>query len=243
MELSMVNGAKPRGFNIYGGTDPAELPRYTRIDASRATGVPASTIGVWVHGMPYTSRKGVRKQFEPVVALPDPADSRLSFNNLLEVNVLRALRGIHEVQLRSVRTAIENAKRDHGIERLLIHPRLRTSGGALFLDYYFKLVDLSNSKQLALRSILEHSLQRVEVDEKCRALNFFPFPRSMQRDERPILVSPYVSFGGAILQRRGISTNAIAARVDSGEDKAAILADYDLTEDEFEEAILYEAAA
>lgn len=242
MDFSMVSWAKGRGFNLYGGLDPADMPRYTRVDASRATGVPASTIGVWAHGMPYTNRKGVRGRHEPVVPLPDSDDSRLSFNNLLEVNVLRALREVHEVKLQSVRTAIENAWRDHKIDRLLIHPNLRTSGGALFLDYYFKLVELSNSKQLAMRAILEHSLQRIEVDEELRA-SFFPLPRYMARDERPILVSPYVSFGNAILERRGISTYAIRSRVDAGENKAAIVADYDLREEEFEEAIVYEAAA
>jgi len=238
----MVRGAKLRGFDLYGGADPTDLPRYTRVDAGRATGVPASTIGVWVHGMPYTNRRGIRARYEPIVALPDPDDPRLSFNNLLEVNVLRALREVHAVRLISVRTAIENAKRDHDINRLLIHPNLRTSGGALFLDYYFQLVDLSNSKQLAMRSILEHSLQRVEVDEDLRVQSFFPIPRYMAPDERPILVSPYVSFGDAILERRGISTHAIRSRVDAGESRETVVADYDLREEEFEEAIRYEAA-
>ena len=239
----MVNSAEERGFTLYGGLDPANLARYTRVDASRATGVPASTIGVWVHGMPYTSRKGVRGRYESVVTLPDAHDPRLSFNNLLEVNVLRALRAVHEVKLQSVRAAMENAKRDHGIDRLLLHPNLRTSGGALFLDYYFQLVDLSNSKQLAMRAMLEHSLARVEVNQELRVLNFFPFPRHMSGDTRPILVSPYVSFGTAIIERRGISTSAIASRVDSGENKAAILADYGLTDDELKEALCYEVAA
>lgn len=238
----MVNEAKKKVLSFYGGLDPADMPRYTRVDAERATGVPASTIGVWVHGMPYTNRKGIRGRYDPVVALPDATDPRLSFNNLLDVNVLRALREVHEVKLKSVREAMENAKRDHDIDRLLIHPNLRTSGGRLFLDYYLKLVDLSNSKQLAMRSILEHSLKRVEVDEDLRA-SFFPMPRHMAPDERPILVSPYVSFGNAILERRGISTYAIRSRFDAGETKPAILADYELTNGEFEEAILYEAAA
>lgn len=233
---------KKKTFSLYGGVDPAEMPRYTRVDAARATGVPASTIGVWVHGMPYTTRKGNPGRYEPVIGVPDEDDPRLSFNNLLEVSVLRALRAVHEVRLKAVREAIENAKREHRIDRLLIHPNLRTSGGALFLDYYFQLVALSNSKQLAMRAILEHSLKRVEVDDQLRVI-FFPEPRKMQRDERPILVSPYVSFGNAILERRGVSTFAIRSRFDSGETKENIIADYGLRDDEFDEAILYEAAA
>jgi uncharacterized protein (DUF433 family) len=242
MEFSMVDGAKRQGFNLYGGSNPADLPRYTRIDASRATDVPASTIGVWVHGMPFTTSKGIRDRYEPVIALPDPDDPRLSFNNLLEVNVLRALRKVHEVRLKCVREAMENAKIEKDIDRLLIHPNLRTSGGALFLDYYFDLVDLSKSKQMAMRSILEHSLQRVAVDDQLRE-TFFPLPRLMPSEARPIVVSPYVSFGNAILERRGISTYAIRERLDAGEPKAAIVADYDLRDEEFEEAIAYEAAA
>lgn len=242
MELTMVNGAKKKGFSLYGGVDPAEMPRYTRIDAARATQVPASTIGVWVSGMPYVSRKGKRGRYEPVITLPDRDDPRLSFNNLLEVSVLRALREVHEVQLKSVREAMLCAKRDHDIERLLIHPNLRASGGRLFLDYYFQLVELANSKQLAMRAILEHTLKRIEVDDQMRT-TFFPLPRIMPRDSRPILVSPYISFGSAILERRGVSTYAIRARVDSGENKENVIADYDLTSDEFEEAIQYEAAA
>lgn len=238
----MVNGAKNRGFSLYGGCDPADLPRYTRTDASRATGVPASTIGVWVHGMPYRTRKGDLKHFEAVVRLPSKADPRLSFNNLLEVNVLRVLREVHEVRLKEVREAIAIAERTHGIDRLLTHPNLRASGGRLFLDRYFELVELSNTKQLAMRSILEHTLKRVEADEDL-GLTFFPVPRHMDSQERPILVSPKVSFGSAIIQRRGVSTGAIASRFNSGEGEADIVADYGLTEDEFKEAILYEAAA
>lgn len=238
----MAKPAKSLDLSLYGGSDPADLPRYTRLDASRATGVPASTIGVWVHGMAHTTRKGLRARYAPVVSLPVRTDPRLSFNNLLEVNVLRALRGVHEVRLKSVREAIENAKREHGIDRLLIHPKLRTSGGALFLDFYFRLVDLSNSQQLAMRDILKNSLKRVELDDKARP-SFFPVPRYMDRGERPILVSPYISFGDAVLGRRGITTHVIRSRFDAGETKEDIIADYDLHEDEFQEAILYETAA
>lgn len=238
----MVKEAKKGTFHIYGGSDPADLPMYTRLDASRATGVPTSTIGVWVHGMPYTTRSGLRRRYDPVVTLPDATDPRLSFNNLLEVNVLRALREVHEVQLKSVRIAMENAREERGIERLLLHPNLRTSGGDLFLDYYFRLVDLSNSKQEAMRTILEHSLRRVEVDhEQLRA--FFPLPRLMGREEKPILVSPYISFGNAVIASRGVSTYVVRSRLDAGEKREDIIADYDISPDEFNEAILYEAAA
>lgn len=74
--------------------------------------------------------------------------------------------------------------------------------------------------------------------------DFWPVgKRPATADRRLILVSPYVSFGAAIVERRGISTYAIKSRFEVGEDRAAIIADYGLQEEEFDEAILYEAAA
>lgn len=87
--------------DIYAGKDPVELPRYTYRDAARATGVPATTIGAWFRGQNWYSR-GSAGYFKPVLERPDPEASRLSFNNLLEVHVLRALRKVHEVKLDKV---------------------------------------------------------------------------------------------------------------------------------------------
>jgi uncharacterized protein (DUF433 family) len=237
--------ANPDSRSLYGGADPAELPRYTYLDAFRATQVPPSTIAAWVRGMRYTKKGGRSGRVEPVIERPVRGDSRLSFNNLLEVHVLRALRKVHEVQLKAVRAAIRHAREEHGIPRLLIDPQLRTTGGALFLDYYFQLVPLSQSGQFAMRAILQQFLRRVRVDEHLRQAMFYPLPRNpkFSPTDEPVLVSPLVSFGDPVIGRIGVSTRAIASRLNAGEEKAAIIDDYRLSEDEFEEAILYEEAA
>jgi uncharacterized protein (DUF433 family) len=241
--LIMSDGTHKR-FSLYGGADPAELPRYSFVEAARATKVPASTIGAWLRGGSFKNARHKVVRFEPVIARPRSSDARLSFNNLLEVNVLRALRQVHEVKLQVVRKAIDCARSDHGIDRLLIHPQLAISGGKLFLDYYFKLVDLSQTQQLAMEDLLRYTLKRVQVDHN-RVSSFFPVPRgeSYAPDARPLLVSPVIAFGSAVVQRRGITTAAIRERFDVGEPRDTIVADYRLTPEEFDEAILYEAAA
>ena len=232
-----------RDVDIYGAADPADLPRYSYVDAARATNVPSSTVRAWIRGISYTRPDGEAGRYSPVITTPRESNTRLSFNSLLEVNVLRALRQVHEVRLQSVREAIERAYVDHGIDRLLIHPDLRTSGGQLFLNYYFEIVELSNTQQLAMSKVLEHSLTRVDAHKNLH-LQFFPMPRAASSQEaRPILVSPYVSFGNAVVGRRGITTTVIRARFDLGEKREAIVEDYGLQEEEFDEAILYEAAA
>lgn len=239
-----ANSITQKTKDIYGGSDPADLPRYSYVDAARATNVPSSTIGAWVRGISYALPDGGRGRYSPVITKPSTHNTQLSFNNLLEVNVLRALRQVHDVRLQSVREAIERAKQDHNIERLLIHPDLRTSGGKLFLNYYFEIVELSNTQQLAMSKVLEHSLTRVDVHKNLH-LQFFPIPRApaSPQESRPILVSPYVSFGNSVVGRRGVTTTVIRSRFDLGETRATIVEDYGLLEEEFDEAILYEAAA
>ena len=231
--------------DIYGGEDPADLPRYSYQDASRATQVPASTVAAWVRGMRYRRRDGKAGWFEPVMELPVEGDRRLSFNNLLEVNSLRALRETHKVQLGHVREALQMAKQQYGVARPLISPELYTTGGRLFLDRYLQLVELSPSRQLAMRTIMEQFLRRVRKDAGLDNFVFYPVPRypKFSPNAEPLLVSPVIAFGNAIVGRIGVSTHAISSRYDTGEPKVEIIADYRLTEDEFEEAILYESAA
>jgi uncharacterized protein (DUF433 family) len=195
--------------------------------------------------MQYRQRDGSPGRFVPVIELPVEGDRRLSFNNLLEVNSLRALREFHKVQLNHVREALLLAKQQYGVARPLISPELYTTGGRLFLDRYFELVELSPSRQLAMRTIMQQFLRRVRKDAGLDNFVFFPVPRypTYSAEAEPLLVSPVISFGNAIVGRVGVSTHAISARYDIGEPKADIIADYRLTEDEFEEAILYESAA
>lgn len=231
-------------LSLYGGADPRDLPRYSYKEASRASGVPSSTVASWVRGMPY-SGKGRRSGYiQPLISRPSAEDSRLSFHNVVEVHNLRCLRFDHNVRLETVRRAIELAQDEHGIKRLLIHPELRTSGGELFLDKYFDLVQLSGDQQYMMREMMRSSLGRLRVDANSILSGLSPISRAPEPTQAAIvLVSPFISFGDAIIERRGVSTLAIAARSKAGESAADIIRDYRLTDEEFGEALYYEAAA
>ena len=228
---------------LYGGEDPRDRPRYTYVEIARATGVPATTVGAWVRGQEYPRKHDVGR-FEPIIRRPSENDSRLSFYNLIEVFVLRVLRTVYNVKLVDVRTAVGLAEREFGIERLLIHQDLRTSAGELFLESYFDLVQLSPAIQLAMRSILAQYLERVDFDQMKLATDFFPIERRLPRpNNRIVRVSPFVSFGQPVIARVGVTTHVITERVNAGEPQAILIEDYGLEAPEFEEAILYEAAA
>lgn len=244
-----MSSARERDFTLESGTkrpslaelaDPRDLAAYTYVEASKALGIPPSTIGAWVRGQRYR-RKDDTGFFEPVIQRPDPEDTRLSFKNLVEAHVLRSLRTGHEVSLAAVREALRIAEEHHGIERLLIHAELRTSAGELFLDQYERLVTLSKAEQLVIRETFQSYLRRVEYDESSLPRRLFPITALDGRDEEPVIsISAYVSFGRPIITRAGISTGAIRSRIDAGESIEHVARDYGLEESEVDAALRYE---
>lgn len=229
--------------DIYGGRKPTDVPLYTYARGAQIIGMPISTLRSWTIGQHYISA-GERQFFQPPIETPDPGDARLSFNNIIEAFVLRALRRIHVVQLRTIRVALDVAQEVHGIRRLLIHPELRTSAGELFLDKVSELEELSLSRQLVLREIFSAYLRRVEWENGHTPLWLKPFPRRPQHKEEEIVgVNPTISFGKPLIRRVGISTEIVALRYDSGENERTIVSDYGLRKEEFDEALFFEGAA
>ena len=95
-----------------------------------------------------------------------------------------------------------------------------------------------------MRVVLSQYLERVEYDDARLPAQFFPFERVPQnRGKKLIVLSPFVSYGRPVITSRGISTRAVAQRLDAGEPENVILSDYEITADELHEAVLLEAAA
>jgi uncharacterized protein (DUF433 family) len=158
--------------------------------------------------------------------------------------VLRALRTEHGVALTELRKAIAFAEKKLQIQRLLLNQELRTHAGQVFLDRYVELINLSASGQLAMRKMFEDHLARVEWDVWKFPVRLYPYVGGAVRAaERAIAIDPQVAFGRPVIQRAGVSTMAIADRIDAGETIEAIAEDYDLSREEVEEAVLYTRAA
>src|SRR5688572_21453027 len=223
--------------------DLRNRPAYPLQEAARYLKLPAATLRSWCLGRQYDTAAGSRN----FVAIVTPASRRpplLSFWNLIEAHVLRALRTDHGVSVKAVRKAVGYAERELSIERLLLSKQLLANAGRLFLERYGELIDLSASGQLAMRMVLEAHLQRVDWDERQFPIRLFPFlVFDASEPERPIVIDPAIAFGRPVLLRRGITTAVIAERIDAGESVGDVAADYDLSADEIERAILYERAA
>lgn len=229
---------------LYGGNDPRELPAYGLTEAARYLHMPFATLRSWVAGRTYPLQQGGTGSFEPLIRAADPHGVRLSFVNLVEAHVLRALRTQHGVPIRAVRPALTYAEQELNIDRLLVSDELLTHAGELFLERYGELVNLSRSGQLAIKKVLEAYLQRVERDDRALPIRLYPFLTATAEDRRrSVVIDPRVSFGQPTITDSGIRTAVIVRRIDAGESVTDLAMDYGIPPELIEEAVVFEQAA
>lgn len=224
-------------------SDLRDQPSYTLSEAARYLKVAPATLRSWVIGRAYPKADG-QAQFKPLIRPATKQPPILSFWNLIESHVLRSLRTEHGVSMDALRKALNYAEKQLQIERLLLSPELRTDAGKLLLERYGQLIELSASGQIAMRHMFNEHLARVEWDAWNFPVRLYPFSSgTVITDSRPIAIDPQISFGRPVIASRGISTSAIAERIDAGEVPADLADDYGLSEQDIEEAVLYERAA
>lgn len=233
--------------------DLREIPIYSVGEAARYLRIAPSTLASWVKGRTYPASGGMRP-WPPLIDLADPAESLMSFNNLVEAHVLRALRTRHGVPMRGVRRAIDYVRERYEIDRLflsdelLIPARRETddeqchSVGALFIEKFGELEQISEGGQLVIRRALSRHLERVDRDAEGWPVRLFPFVSGYERKD--VLIDPRISFGRPVLAKRGIRVATIVDRVDAGEDLDHIAENYGLERDDVERALdFHEQAA
>lgn len=220
-----------------------ESAAYTLAEAARYLRLPPATLRSWVLGRQYPTAEG-KSEFPPLIRLASRRPPLLSFSNLIEAHVLRALRTEHGVPVKALRSALAYAEKRLGIDRLLLSPELRANAGKVFLERYGELIELSASGQLAMRRLFAEHLKRIEWNASKLPIKLYPFLwGGAPSDARPIVIDPRIAFGRPVVQRKGVSTSTIAERIDAGETVEDVAADYDLSPFEVEQAVLYERAA
>ena len=213
-----------------------DAPAYHVPDAAAYVGVPVSTLRSWIRSVARTSA--------PLIAAADATRGILSFNNLVEAHILRIFRQQHKVRLPKIREALDYASRELRMPRPLLSKRLETDGVGIFIDHLGALTDLTTSGALYLRALLEDQLHRVDWDERELAYRLYPQVTGAEHGQKPLIaIDPALSFGRPIILRRAIATEAVVARIDSGESVDEVVQDLGLTKAEVTAAVMFEHQA
>jgi uncharacterized protein (DUF433 family) len=216
---------------------PLQSPAYSIPEAAHYLQIPPATLRSWALGRFYPTESG-KKRFEPIVELPTSVQPSLSFVNLVEAHVLDAIRRQHQIPLRKVRRALRYLRERFDSKHPLADQVFETNGLDLFIEKYGKLIAISQDGQLAMRSLIEAHLQRIERDQSGVAVRLYPFIRKRQPDEPKLVVmDPCIAFGRPVLVGTGIPTAVVASRYKAGESVQQLAADYGRRRDEIEEAI------
>ncbi len=227
--------------DIYGGSDPREIPAYRVTDAAAYLDLPVTTLRAWSRGMNYTHKDGSKGYFKPVFSLPAPDRSLLSYLNLVEAFVLSSLRRKHLIDLYKIRAAIDSLRARFNSAHPLAEHEFQTNGVDLFVEEYGQLINVGHGGQLAMREVLEAYLTRVEHDPSGRAARLYPFIRLTGTDQpRNVVINPYVSFGKPVIAGTGLPTRVVAERFKAGDTIPQIAANYDRKEEEINDALRYE---
>ncbi len=218
------------------GQDLRATPAYTVAEAARYLSIPYPTLRSWF--------AGIEGHFKAVVRWEVAEDHRLSFSNLVEAHVLRALRTKYGISMSNVRTAIRYVEQRENIDRLLLHPGLRAGLGRLFLKKYAELIELAPSTQHVIERAFEQYLEAVVQDPVGVPVKLHPWiPDPQVGPKKSIVIDPKVSFGRPVTTIRGITTVVLADQFDAGASIEALAEDYGLSQAAIEDALAFERAA
>ena len=224
-------------IDIYGGKDPRNIPSYSAVDASRYLKIPSSTIRSWAVGYKYKVTGG-NKEFLPVIEVKKIKPLTLTFINLIEIHVLRAIRQHHHIDLAKVRAALDYIDEKINIPHPLAHQEFYTDGVDLFIDRYGSLINASTDGQRTLKNTLQAHLERIEPDDEGLAIKLFPFTRNQEENNpRLVVIDPRIAFGRMVIADTGIPTNVIAERFYAGDSQEQLAHDYECEIEKIEEAI------
>ncbi len=224
--------------DIYGGLDPRDIAAYSLVDAAWILGLPRTTLRDWVMGRHYPAVDG-RRLARPLVSPRERDPLALSFNNIIELHVLSAIRRVHGVRMGQVRVALDHLEQRLGVQHPLLTERFLTDGIDLFVERAGEYMNVSKPGQLAFRSFLELYLERVERDEDGLASRLYPFTRPRPSTDRPapklVVVDPTLAFGRPAVAGTGVRVDVILDRFGAGDTIRDLADDYGISPDLIEE--------
>lgn len=203
-----------------------DTPAYSCPQAAHYVGIPSHTLRRWIgeDGLISTSNPGA-----------------VSFNNLAEAHVLKAMRRVHGLSLQKIRKALNELAQVRKTAHPLLDETFETDGVDLCIREQDEVINLSQNRQREIREFVSLYLHRIERDDAGKATRLYPFVVvDHETEPRTISISPKTSFGKPVLADTGISTSVIAGRFHARDSIADLAREYDVAPAVLEDAIRWE---
>lgn len=200
-------------------------------------GVPVSTLRSWFAGQSY-AHQGKTRRFQAVIKPADSYTLSLSFANLVEAYVLKAIRRERKIGLPTIRKGLKYLTEKLGSPRPLLTEQFATKGKELYVELG-QVINLSRNGQVEMAEMILAYLERVERDAKGVPIKLYPFMRSQPLREQPrtVVIDPRVSFGRPVLAGTGIPTAVLAEQFKAGDQPKDLAKEYGADEQAVWDAI------
>ncbi|MBS1820475.1 MAG: DUF433 domain-containing protein [Acidobacteria bacterium] len=203
-----------------------DTPAYGCTQAAHYIGLPPATLRGWIGegGLISTPQPGI-----------------LSFNNLAEAHILRAMRKIHGLSHQKIRRSLQELAAIRKQAHPLLEESFETDGISLFVRDDDNLVNLSKAGQTEFRELIALYLRRIERNSAGQVTRLYPFVVSdVESEPKSISISPTIAFGRPVLVGTGISTAVIVGRFNARDSIADLASEYQVDAAILEDAIRWE---
>jgi uncharacterized protein (DUF433 family) len=203
-----------------------DQPAYTCSQAAQYLGLSTSTLYGWI------ADDGL---------IAPPRENTLSFNNLAEAHVLKAMCRVDLLPLQRIRKALGELAQTRQTSHPLLDEAFETDGVDLCIREEADVVHLSKHSQREIRECVALFLHRIQRNEECKVTRIYPFVVAERADEpKAMSISPTVLFGKPVLAGTGISTSIIAGRFTARDSLHDLAAEYQVDIATLEDVIRWE---
>ena len=215
-----------------------ERPRYSYAEADRIAGVTRGTSKRWIRGYSYQAN-GALVAAAPVTPGLDSSDEPgVSFFDLVEVAAIGRLKDVGW-SLRAIRKAVESCQTMFDLHRPLVTERFKTGGRDIFVQRGGALIEVGighRKGEQAWDQVLAPFLNTVSYEGQL-ARRWWPIGR-----ERRVVVDPDYGYGLPVIQGSGVRTEIVYEQVQALESQERIAYSFNITLEEVEHAIQFEAS-
>lgn len=211
-------------------------PLYTYPEADYLAGATRGTAKRWLSGYTFLSVAGRTVQRPPVTVREGGEVAGVSFLDLVEVVAIGGLKDFG-LNLQAIRRIVANCQELFAVERPLVSLKFKGGGREVFVDEEESLVEVLRGKgQRAWDEVLRPFIDTLDYDNEL-ARRWWPLGK-----EELICLDPDYAFGLPVIHRTGVRTETILERLQVGESRDEIAADFNIEPAEVESALRFEAS-